>query len=185
MNQRTQIYNSPNYPISPAPRIINCQIIQPSQPRRQIIINETNITTNNNILVNVVKQNQNRRQNHIQMNNRQSNTRNYNSSQQNSQRLSQNYPTVNNIAPFKSSQEIKKPQKEPQLDNIQENYPEKKDIQNYDPQFTKPVVEKKTISFHNVKDNDSNNIDSDSRTISNDNENAAPSIRNNLHRNFK
>ena len=61
----------------------------------------------------------------------------------------------------------------------------KKDIQNYDPQFTKPVDEKKTISFHNVKDNDSNNIDSDSRTISNDNENAAPSIRNNLHRNFK
>ena len=46
------------------------------------------------------------------MNNRQSNTRNYNSSQQNSQRLSQNYPTVNNIAPFKSSQEIKKPQQD-------------------------------------------------------------------------
>ena len=37
LNQRSQIHNSPNYPISPTPRIINCQIIQPSQPRHRLL----------------------------------------------------------------------------------------------------------------------------------------------------
>ena len=103
---------------------------------------------------------------------------------------SQDYPQEEDIKQynkphhFNKLQQINKEQLNPGLDNIQEDYPEKMNIQNNDPpkKISKPIEEDNSVHFTNsISYCPNNNIDSKSKIINNDNDNAAPTFTNNPH----
>ena len=137
-----------------------------------IVINQTNTETKNNYLINVQRQN-NKNQKSSQQNPKQQDKRPLNYPQKDNIKQynkEQNYPQKDNIRQFN------KP------DNNQENYPEEMDIQDNDPskRIKKSIDEDNSVHFNNSISY-CNNIDSKSKIINNDNDNAAPTFINNPH----